>query len=250
MTAHRVITNGGEQPNVIPSQHSRLVVFPRSHGGGRAPAVRAGHKIAQGAAMMTNCEVTIDVRAAVWPVRFNQTMAEVIQRNIEAIGVPHGAKASKPSASALQRQAKAPRTGFYTKPSRRSPGRRGRSRLPTIAATSRGKCRWAACVFPSNVPHLAFHHWTAGAALATSIAHKGGEAGAKALATSVIDYLMNQELVAATRASFAREIGDAVYKPLIPNDQRAPADLNAALMDKFRPQMEAHYIKEPPVFRV
>ena len=45
--------------------------------------------------------------------------------------------------------------------------------------------------FPANVPHLPFHHWTAGAALATAIAHKGGEVGAKALAASVIDYLPN-----------------------------------------------------------
>jgi aminobenzoyl-glutamate utilization protein B len=102
--------------------------------------------------------------------------------------------------------------------------------------------------FPGNVPHLPFHHWTAGAPLATSIAHKGGIVGAKALAMSVVDYLKNPALVAETKESFAREIGDTVYRPLLPADQRAPADLNAALMEKFRPQMEAHYVAERPVF--
>ena len=41
--------------------------------------------------------------------------------------------------------------------------------------------------FPANVPNLNFHHWAAGAALATSIAHKGAVAGAKALAAAVIE---------------------------------------------------------------
>jgi len=104
--------------------------------------------------------------------------------------------------------------------------------------------------FPGNVPHLPFHHWTAGAALATSIAHKGGVAGAKALAASVIDFLKNNDLVAQTKDSFKRELGGVAYKPLLPDDQRAPADLNRALMDKFRPQMEAHYVKAEPQFTV
>ena len=47
--------------------------------------------------------------------------------------------------------------------------------------------------FPGNVPHLPFHHWTAGAPLATSIAHKGGLAGAKALAASVIEYFQDND---------------------------------------------------------
>jgi len=249
MTAHRVITNGGEQPNVIPSRTAAWWYFRDPTAAGARRLFEQAVRIAQGAAMMTNCEVTTNVRAAVWPVRFNQTMAEVIQRNIEAIGVPQWSESEQAFGRALQRQAKAPEDGLHTAvPPLTGPTRQ------IAASNDCGDVSWKVPMgrvwFPSNVPHVAFHHWTAGAALATSIAHKGGEAGAKALATSVIDYLMNPELVAATKASFAREIGDAVYQPLIPSDQRAPADLNAALMNKFRPQMEAHYIKEPPVFRV
>jgi aminobenzoyl-glutamate utilization protein B len=102
--------------------------------------------------------------------------------------------------------------------------------------------------FPGNVPHLPFHHWSAGAALATSIAHKGGLAGAKALAASVIDYFQNNDLVPRTKDSFKNELGGVAYKPLLPDDQRAPAHLNQALMEKFRPAMEPHYVKAEPVF--
>jgi aminobenzoyl-glutamate utilization protein B len=249
MTAHRVITNGGEQPNVIPARTSSWWYFRDPTAEGARALFEQAKRIAAGAAMMTNCEVATNVRAAVWPVRFNQMIAEVIQRNIEAIGMPHWSETEQSLGRALQRQAKASEDGLRTTvPPLTGPTQQ------IAASNDCGDVSWKVPMgrvwFPSNVPHLAYHHWTAGAVLATSIAHKGGEAGAKALATSVIDYLMNPKLVAATKTSFARELGDTVYRPLIPDDQKPPANLNAALMDKFRPAMEAHYVKEVPVFRV
>jgi len=66
----------------------------------------------------------------------------------------------------------------------------------------------------------------------------------------VLDFVIDQDLVAQTKASFKNEIGDVVYKPLLPDDQRPPVDLNRAEMDKYRPLMEANYIKERPAFSV
>lgn len=249
MTMHRVITNGGEQPNVIPSRACAWWYFRGSTAEGTRSLFDQAHRIAQGAAMMANCEVKVHVRAAVWPVRFNQTMAEVIQRNIEAIGAPVWTDAEQEFARTLQRQAKVRDSGLVTS----VPPLTG----PTVqipASNDCGDVSWKVPMgrvwFPANIPNIVFHHWAAGAALATSIAHKGGEVGAKALAASVIDYLMDPSLVLRTRESFAREIGDTVYRPLIPEGQKPPLELNAALMDKFRLPMEAHYIKERPVFAV
>ena len=47
-------------------------------------------KIAQGAALMTNTEAEVQVLAAVWPLRGNRTLAELVQRNIERVGMPAG----------------------------------------------------------------------------------------------------------------------------------------------------------------
>ena len=248
MTAHRVITQGGEQPNVIPARTSVWWYFRDPTAEGAGGLFEQAKKIAQGAAMMTNCEVEVHVRAAVWPVRFNQTIAEVIQRNVEAIGVPQWTEDEQDFARKLQRGAGVREDGLRTAVQPLT------GPTKQIAASNDcGDVSWKVPMgrvwFPSNVPHLPFHHWTAGAALATSIAHKGGVVGAKALAASVIDYLSVPGLVDETRASFAREIGDVTYQPLIPADQRAPADLNAVLMEKFRPAMEAHYPKERPEFR-
>ena len=102
--------------------------------------------------------------------------------------------------------------------------------------------------FPANVPNVTYHHWSAGAALATTIAHKGGLAGAKAMAVSVIDFLKNPDRVAEAKDTFRREIGDTEYKPLLPSGQQPQKDLNYAMMEKFRPLMEPHYVREKPVF--
>ena len=102
--------------------------------------------------------------------------------------------------------------------------------------------------FPSNVPNVPFHHWAGGAALATTIAHKGSVAGAKTLAATVVDLMTDPALVARAKKTFAAEIGDVVYKPLIPLDQKPPVDLNREKMDPFREPMRQHYVKEKPVF--
>ena len=142
--------------------------------------------------MMANCELTVDVRAAVWPVRLNQTIAEVIQRNVEIVGMPSWTEQENAFARRLQKQAGVPEIGL-----RRSVGHARGPAVQIAASNDCGDVSWKVPMgriwFPGNVPHLPFHHWTAGAPLATSIAHKGGLAGAKALAASVIEFLPGQQ---------------------------------------------------------
>ena len=88
MRAHRVITNGGDQPNVIPRIASVWWYFRDAPPKARMKLFEQAKKIAQGAAMMTNTEVEVDVLSAVWPVRGNRTLAELVQRNIETVGMP------------------------------------------------------------------------------------------------------------------------------------------------------------------
>jgi aminobenzoyl-glutamate utilization protein B len=248
MTAHRVITHGGEQPNVIPARAAVWWYFRDPAADGARALFEQAKKIAGGAALMSNTELKVNVRAAVWPVRGNQAMAEAIQKNIEAIGMPRWSADEQALARALQREAGAREDGLRPSPTPLT----GPTRQ-IAASNDCGDISWkvpmARVWFPSNVPHLVYHHWTAGAALATSIAHKGGVAGAKAMAASVIDFLMDPALVARAKRTFAEEIGGQAYRPLLPGGQTPPADLNRAAMDRFRPLMEPHYVKTRPEFR-
>lgn len=247
MTAHRVITQGGEQPNVIPSVAGCWWYFRDPTAEGARTLFERAQQIARGAAMMANCELSIDVRAAVWPVRLNQTIAEVIQRSVDTIGMPEWTTEEQSFSRALQKGANVPEIGLMTQVTPLSG-----PAVQIAASNDCGDVSWKVPMgrlwFPANVPHLPFHHWSAGAPLATSIAHKGGIAGSKALAMSVIEYFQTPALVEETKDSFRRELNGIAYKPLLPDGQRAPANLNQALMERYRHAMEAHYLNKDPVF--
>ena len=102
--------------------------------------------------------------------------------------------------------------------------------------------------FPANIPNVRFHHWCGGAAPASSIAHKGSVAGAKALAGAVVDLLSDPALVRRAKDTFKDELGGVVYQSLLPADQKPPSDLNRVLMEEHRPAMREHHVRERPVF--
>jgi aminobenzoyl-glutamate utilization protein B len=241
MSAHRVFTEGGVQPNVIPGRATCWWFFrDRSPEGIRA-LFEQGERIARGAAMMANCELATNVMSGVWPVRCNETLARVIQPNIEAAGMPAWTAEEHDFARAVQRAAGQPAGGLreavtpLTGP------------CETMAASNDcGDVSWVVPMgriwFPGNIPGAPFHHWAAGAALTTSIAHKGAGAGARALAGSVLDLLTDPDLVAQARRTFQAEIAGTTYRSLLPDGQTPPLELNRALMERYRPLMEPHYL--------
>jgi aminobenzoyl-glutamate utilization protein B len=247
MRAHRVIKDGGDQPNTIPAKAMVWWTFRAPTAEGARAVFEQGRKIAQGAAMMTNTELEVEIMSAVWPVRTNQGLAEVIQRNIEQIGMPEWTEEEDRLARAAQQAAGVAVEGL--KPDIAPLDGPSVQRAPSNDC---GDVSWAVPMgrvsFPSNIPNVAYHHWCGGISLATSIAHKGSVVGAKALGGSVLDLLQDAKLVARAKATFKDEIGDVKYAPLLPAGQKPPVELNRALMEQHRPQMREHYVREKPTF--
>lgn len=247
MRVHRVITEGGHQPNVIPARASVWWYFRDLTADGARRLFERGKKIAEGAALMTNTTYETEVLSAVWPVRANQTLAEVIQRNTKLVGMPEWTDDEQAFARELQQAAESPVEGL--RPHIKPLDGPAEQRAPSNDC---GDVSWSVPMgrvsFPSNVPNVAFHHWAAGSALATSVAHKGAVAGAKALAASIVDLLVDPGLVEQAKKTFEHELGGVVYRSLLPPDQGPPAALNREMMERFRPLMREHYIKEKPVF--
>jgi aminobenzoyl-glutamate utilization protein B len=247
MRAQRVVTNGGDQPNVIPRTAAVWWMFRDSSAEGALKLFEQAKKIAEGAALMTNTSVSVDVISAVWPVRGNRTLAELFQREIELVGVPDWTKDEDDLARAVQAKAKVPVEGLK----RAIDGLNGPA-VQTPAANDAGDISWKVPMvkfcFPASIPHVNFHHWAAGVPLATSIAHKGALAGAKVMAAAIVECLKNPAIVAEAKRTFKDEIGGVEYRRLLPSDQKPPIDLNRAMMDKYRPLMEKHYLAEKPVF--
>ena len=247
MRIHRVITEGGLQPNVIPARASVWWYMRDPTADGVRVLFEQAKKIAQGAALMTNTELEVEVLSAVWPVRGNQTLAEVLQNNIETVGLPGWTAEEQAFAKKLQAAAGLEAEGL-------------REAIPQLKGPSPqrspsndcGDISWVVpmgrLTFPGNIPEVPYHNWAAGAALATSIAHKGGYVGAKALAGSIVDLFTDPKLIARAKETFKAEIGNVKYAPLLPDGQQPPADLNRSMMEQWREPMRANYVKEKPEF--
>jgi aminobenzoyl-glutamate utilization protein B len=243
--SHYVITNGGDQPNVVPRLASVWYYFRELDYEHITRMREIGDKIAQGAAMMTDTEVTSRVLGSAWPQHFNRPMAEAAYANIKAVGLPQWSEADQTLAKALQKELKSREQGLATQledlagPVPDEQRNRGGSddigdvswNVPTITIR-----------YPSNMPGLPGHNWANAVTMATPIAHKGVVAGAKVVGMTVIDLLTNPQLVEQSWKYF-REVQtkDTKYQPLISPTDKPPTYLNKRIMDTYREQMRKFY---------
>jgi aminobenzoyl-glutamate utilization protein B len=244
--SHRVITDGGDQPNVIPGRASIWWFFREATADKTRQLFEKAKRIADGAAIMTETSYAVNVLSAVWPTRANRTLAEVIQDNIARVGMPLWSEDEQNLVKQLQAKVNAKPIGMPTQivPLKQC--------AQSVSANDSGEVSWVVPTgvinFPSNVPGVSYHHWSAGVALATSIAHKGAIAGAKAMAAAAMDLLLDPKLVARAKETFKEEIGDVKYRPLLPADQKPPLELNRELMERYRPLMRKYYLAQRPLF--
>ena len=245
--SHRVIVEGGNQPNVIPSQTKIWWYFRESTAERVKSIFEKAKMIAKGAALMTGTEYSVKVLSAVWPTRANEVVAEVIQKNIEETGMPEWTAEEQKFAKDLQAKINLRTIGLNTEVTELK-----KVPVQSVSANDSGDITWVVpsgrIIFPANIPHIPFHHWSAGVALTTPIAHKGALAGAKAMASSAIDFLLDSKLVNKAKEVFKNETLGYDFKPLLPFNQNPPLDLNKELMERYRPSMQKYYINEKPDF--
>jgi aminobenzoyl-glutamate utilization protein B len=81
--------------------------------------------------------------------------------------------------------------------------------------------------------------------MATPIAHKGVTAGAKAEAMTILDFLLQPELVSQAWDYFKNvQTKEETYKPMITKEDAPPIYLNRDIMNRFRPELEKFYFDE------
>mgnify|MGYP005752886123 CR=1 FL=1 len=244
--SHSVINNGGDQPNVVPSQASIWYYFRDVKYEGIMDMYAQANDIAKGAALMTGTTMTSKIMGTAWPRHFNKTIAETMYQNILKVGLPTWDENDQTLAKALQKELGSKEVGLPTKlDTLDGPAKELRSGgsddigdvswvLPTVTLR-----------FPSNIPGLPGHHWANAIAMATPIAHKGVTAGAKAEAMTILDFLLKPELVAQAWDYFKNvQTKEQTYKPMITKDDAPPIYLNEEIMKKFRPELEKYYYDE------
>src|SRR5467141_3532833 len=83
--SHYVITNGGDQPNVVPSNASVWYYFREIDYPHIKELREIGDTMARAAAMMTNTEVAWKITGAAWPQHFNKVVAETAFENVKTV---------------------------------------------------------------------------------------------------------------------------------------------------------------------
>ena len=243
--SHYVITNGGDQPNVVPSLASVWYYFRETDYTHTKEMFETGNTMARAASMMTDTSVSWRILGSAWPPRFNKAVAEAMYANIKSVGLPKWSEEDETLAKAVQREIQAPEKGLNKEPEELG--------LPVKEEDMRGggsddigDVSWnvptVSLSYPSNIPGLPGHNWANAISMATPIAHKGATAGAKVMAMTMIDLLLNPGLVEEARKYF-REVQtkDVKYTPFIAETDAPAIDMNRSTMERYRPEMRKLY---------
>src|ERR1700692_1391583 len=253
---HYVITNGGDQPNVVPPNAAVWYYYREADYDHIMNLWRIGDKMAQAATLMTDTTYTSLLLGTAWPGYFNKPIAEDMYENIKKVGLPQWSDDDQTLAKAFQRELKVPVRGLATKvPELRAPreqtqdfsGEEGQGIGPTGGGSDDiGDVSWNVPTitlrYPSNIPGGPGHNWANAISMATPIAHKGVIAGAKVQAMTVLDILLHPDLVEKAWDYFKNvQNKDVKYQTFIRPGDKPAIWLNKKTMDEYRPRMKALY---------
>lgn len=238
--SHSIISHGGNQPNVVPSEatvwyYFRELDYPRIK-----ELHELGQTMAEAAAMMSGTTVTERVLGAAWPSNMSKPLAEVMHAAIQEVGMPEWTEEDQALAKAVQTMMDRDTTGLVTEVSdtlrEANQGMGGGSddiaevswNVPTVRLRYSG-----------NIPGTIGHHWSAGIAMATPIAHKGANYGSRVIGMTAIALVADEDLVEEAWR-YHREVTtkDYTWESLIPEGTEPPIHLNADKMEAYRPLLE------------
>jgi aminobenzoyl-glutamate utilization protein B len=252
---HYVITNGGDQPNVVPPNATVWYFLREADYDHIMNLWRIGDNMAQAATLMTDTTYTSRLLGSAWPGYFNVPIAEDMYENIKKVGLPQWSEADQTLAKALQKELKVPERGLALKiadlrrpqPPNPDEGSEAGGVGPTGGGSDDiGDVSWAVPTvtlnYPSNIPGLPGHNWANGIAMATPIAHKGVVAGAKVQAMTMLDILLHPELVQKAWDYYNNvQTKTTKYKSFLRPDDKPAIWLNEKTMEQYRPRMKAFY---------
>jgi aminobenzoyl-glutamate utilization protein B len=245
--SHYVITDGGDQPNVVPSTAAIWFYFRERDYEHVTKMFEDAKQIARAAAQGTFTTLdTVQIVGSAWRPHQNKPIAEAMHVNAMRVGMPQWDDKDQMMAKGVQKMLNWPDSGLRTKV---SPLRTPEEAERTAGGTGSddiGDITWTlpsvTLYYPANIPGTPGHNWADGIAMATPIAHKGVVTGAKVQAMTLLDLIMQPKIVADAKDYFVNVQTKTIkYRPLIaPSDQPA-IWLNAEKMAKYRDEMRKFY---------
>ena len=254
---HYVITNGGDQPNVVPPDAAVWYYFREADYDHIMNLWHIGDNMAQAATLMTDTTWTSRLLGSAWPGHFNVPIAQDMYENIKKVGLPQWSDDDQALAKGLQKELKVPVRGLATKipelrkvpaPTTENANEGEDQGVGPVGGGSDdiGDVSWAVPTvtlrYPSNIPGGPGHNWANGVSMATPIADKGVIAGAKVQAMTMLDILLHPELVQKAWDYYNNvQTKNVKYKSFLTPDDKPAIWLNTKTMEEYRPRMKAFY---------
>jgi aminobenzoyl-glutamate utilization protein B len=253
--SHYVITNGGDQPNVVPPNASVWYYFREADYQHVIDLWHIGDNMAQAATLMTDTTVTSRLLGSAWTGHFNKPIAEDMYENIKKVGLPEWSEDDQKLARGIQKELGLKETGLRTKVDEmRAPRTEtaegagfGEGVGPTGGGSDDiGDISWVVPTvtlrYPANIQAGPGHNWANAISMATPIAHKGVVAGAKVQALTMLDILLHPELVEKAWSYYKDvQTKDTKYKSFLRPGDVPALWLNKKIMEQYRPEMKKMY---------
>jgi len=244
--SHSIISHGGNQPNVVPSEATVWYYFRELD----YPRIKELHEIgqtmAEAAAMMTGTTVDERVLGAAWPSNMSKPLAEVMHAAIQKVGMPEWSEDDQALAKAAQAMMGSDTTGLVTEvPDSLREADQGMGGGSDDIAEVSWNVPTIRLRYSGNIPGMTGHHWSSGIAMATPIAHKGANYGSRVIAMTAITVAVDDALVEEAWR-YHREVTtkDYTWESLIPEGTEPPIHLNAEKMERYRPLLEPYIFDE------
>lgn len=240
---HYVITEGGDQPNIVPDHASVWYFIREVTPEGIRENFEIINRIAEGAALMTETKVSRRVIGSAYPQHGNKVLAEMAYENMKRVGMPDWSEADQAYARRVQEAVGSQPIGLRTEI--------GNLGLPVTNPTGGGSddigdVMWTVPTitirYSANIAGTTGHHWTAALASATPIAHKGAAQMAKVMAMTALELFLDETLLEAAWEYFHNvQTKDGGYESFLSETDQPAIDINQTIMAKVRPLQEKYY---------
>ncbi|MDI1264152.1 MAG: M20 family metallopeptidase [bacterium] len=238
---YALLDTGGIAPNVVQA-HARVRYSIRDRDlPGMNELVHRVHKIAQGAALMTETSVEMKIISAVSNLLPNTPLETALHGIMEELGPPHFDDADK----AFARQIRATLTDKDIASVYHSIGMEpterpladfivpmNARRNPQVGSTDVGDVSWVVPTVQVHAPTVAigtpFHTWQIVAQGKSPAAHKAMVQAAKAMAGLGIKALTEPDLLAAAKADLAKRTARTPYVSPLPDSVAPPLNMSVA----------------------
>ena len=221
---HYVITDGGSAPNVVPNKAQSFYYVRHPDESSLRAIWDRVVATAEAAALGTSTTMSYEVIHGNYSVLPNDTLAQVMHKNLSAVGGVNYTEAdvafANEIAKTLPDDALLAERAAQIKPY--TSGVRGNG------STDVGDVSWTVPTVGMSaatwVPGTGAHTWQAVAAGRTPIGHKGMIVAAKSMALTAVDLFKNPALLSAAKDEFYSRRGrDFKYEALL-GDREPPLD--------------------------